>query len=126
MQVNHVQKQVIVVPSITRAEEGVAGKEASAARAPLGRTQSARPAVVSEPATEPMPAKSLTSEAAVGLEDSAASEASQPRPRVNSANPISLPITMNAATSSPSRESRERAEEVARKVVSATSVLKKK
>ena len=117
--VNHVRNQE-AGPSLPRVDEiVVGGAETGAAKLPLGRTQSARPAVVLEPAKEPQPAKSLTSETAGGLEDSGASEVAQSRPRLNSAGASSMQAPANAITnSSPSRESRERAEEVARKVVS--------
>ncbi len=114
---NHIKPQQ--QPSAARAQEGAAGTEVSIAKIPVGRTQSARPAAISESSVEPMPAKSVTSEvASLGLEDSTASEPGQSRPRTSSASNSFAQVSANSvATASPSRESRERAEEVARKVV---------
>lgn len=110
----------IMPTSPPRADGGVANKEAGSAKVHVGRTQSAQPTIVPVPAADPPLSHSFNDKGAMGLESNGA-EIGQPRHGMNSTNASAFSPATNTVTSSPSRESRERAEEVARKVVSAAA-----
>ena len=111
---NHIQGSKTPT-SPPRAEGGVANNEVGAAKVPVGRSQSAQQITVSTEVIDPLPANAFNVKGSMGVESSGA-ESGQPRHRNSSGTPTSAAVT-STVTASPSRESRERAEEVARKVV---------